>query len=41
MVNPKCAEPGTKLTMDILGTMHDVTVIEESPYDPTNEKLRS
>ena len=41
MVNPKYAEPGTKLTMDILGTMHDVTVIEESPYDPTNEKLRS
>ena len=41
MVNPKCAEPGTKLTMDILGTIHDVTVIEESPYDPTNEKLRS
>ena len=41
MVSPDCSEPGTKLTMDILGTIHDVTVIEESPYDPNNEKLRS
>lgn len=41
MVSPDCSELGTKLSMDILGTMHDVTVIEESPYDPNNEKLRS
>jgi dimethylglycine dehydrogenase len=41
MVNPKYSDPGTKLTMDILGTMHNVTVIEESPYDPGNENLRS
>jgi len=27
--------------MDILGTMHNVSVIEESPYDPENAKLRS
>jgi len=32
---------GTELDMDILGTWHKVTVIEESPYDPTNEKLRA
>ena len=41
MVNPKFSEVGTKLEMDILGTMHKVTVINESPYDPENNKLRS
>jgi len=40
MVRPKYAEIDTKLQMDILGTMHDVTVIPESPYDPQNLKLR-
>ena len=40
MVRPKYAEIDTKLQMDILGTMHDVTVIPESPYDPENLKLR-
>ena len=41
MVGPEFAEPGMGLEMDILGTMHKVTVIPESPYDPTNDKLRS
>jgi dimethylglycine dehydrogenase len=41
MVKPECSKIGTKLQMDILGTMHDVTVIEESPYDPENHKLRA
>ena len=41
MVGPEFAEPGMGLEMDILGTMHKVTVIPESPYDPTNEKLRN
>ena len=41
MVRPALAEVGTPLRMDILGTMHDVTVIPESPYDPANEKLRA
>ncbi len=41
MVRPEFAELGTELEMDILGTMHKVTVIEESPYDPENEKLRA
>ena len=41
MVRPELAEIGTSLRMDILGAMHDVTVIPESPYDPSNEKLRT
>ena len=41
MVRPELAEIGTSLRMDILGAMHDVTVIPESPYDPDNEKLRA
>jgi len=41
MVRPEFAEPGTELEMDILGTLHKVTVIQESPYDPENEKLRA
>ena len=41
MVSPAHAEVGTKLKIDILGDMHDVTVIPESPYDPENQKLRS
>jgi dimethylglycine dehydrogenase len=41
MVRPQCAEVGIKLQMDILGNLHDVTVIDESPYDPQNLKLRS
>ena len=41
MVRPEHAEVGTSLRMDILGEMHDVTVIPESPYDPSNEKLRA
>ena len=41
MVKPKYAKVGTKLTTDILGTKHSVTVIEESPYDPENKLLRA
>jgi len=40
MVRPDLVEIGTELEMDILGTMHKVTVIPESPYDPKNAKLR-
>ncbi len=40
MVRPELGEPGTALSMDILGTRHPVTVIPESPYDPQNHKLR-
>jgi dimethylglycine dehydrogenase len=41
MLRPDMAALGIELDMDILGTRHKVTVIEESPYDPTNEKLRA
>ncbi len=41
MVGPEYSESGTKLQMDILGTMHDVTVIPESPYDPENQRLKA
>ena len=41
MVRPDLVEIGMELEMDILGTMHKVTVIPESPYDPKNAKLRA
>ena len=41
MVKPEYAAIGTKLQMDILGNLHEVTVIQESPYDPENHKLRA
>ncbi len=41
MVAPELAAVGTELRMNILGADHKVTVIEESPYDPKNERLRA
>ena len=41
MVKPDCAEVGSELEIKILGQMLKATVIDESPYDPTNVKLRS
>jgi len=41
MIRPDLATVGTELEMDILGTMHKVTVIEESPYDQENKRLRA
>ncbi len=41
MVRPDCAALGTQLTMDILGSSHPVSVIDESPWDPDNERPRS
>tara|TARA_B100001057_G_scaffold455242_1_gene501620 strand:- start:163 stop:312 length:150 start_codon:yes stop_codon:yes gene_type:complete len=40
MVDPTYAEIGQSLEMDILDKKHKVTVIEDSPYDPNNERLR-
>ena len=40
MVEPKFADVGQKLEMDILDKKYNVTVIEDSPYDPKNEKLK-
>ena len=41
MVRPDLATVRTKLMIDILDQRLAATVIEESPYDPTNEKLRA
>ncbi len=41
MLNPEQSAVGTELEMEILGTMHRATVVEESPYDPNNEKIRA
>jgi len=41
MVKPEIATKGQKLKIDILGKMHDVTILDESPYDPENKLLRA
>jgi dimethylglycine dehydrogenase len=41
MVLPKYAKIGTELTMDILGKIHNVHIIEDSPYDPNNDLIRA
>ncbi|MBD42144.1 MAG: dimethylglycine dehydrogenase [Pelagibacteraceae bacterium] len=40
MVKPEIANIGQKLKIDILGKIHDATIIEESPYDPENKLLK-
>jgi dimethylglycine dehydrogenase len=40
-VRPDFAAEGTELEIDILGKMHPCRVIEESPFDPQNERLRA
>ena len=34
-------DDGSKVKFDILGKMHDATILEESPYDPKNKLLRA
>jgi len=41
MVKPDLAKVGQKLEIDILGKMHQVSIIEDSPYDPENKLLRA
>ena len=41
MVKPEFNKVGTELEMDILDKKHKVVVIEDSPYDPINEKIRA
>jgi dimethylglycine dehydrogenase len=41
MVKPELAKTGQKLEIDILGKMHKVSVIEDSPYDSENKLLRA
>ena len=40
-VAPEHAALGTELEIDVLGTMLKATIIEESPYDPENQRLRA
>ncbi|MEM8645753.1 MAG: glycine cleavage T C-terminal barrel domain-containing protein, partial [Pseudomonadota bacterium] len=41
MVQPEHGDAGTKLQIKLLGELYDATVIEESPFDPGNERLRA
>ena len=41
MVKPEYAKVGQKLKIDILGKMHEVSIIEDSPYDTDNKLLRA
>jgi dimethylglycine dehydrogenase len=41
LVRPDLGELGTELTINILGKTHRATVIEESPFDPGNVRLKS
>jgi dimethylglycine dehydrogenase len=40
-VRLELAAIGTELEIEILGEKYKAIVIEESPFDPTNECLRS
>ena len=40
MVPPRLSEPGVGLEIEILGKMYPATVIADSPFDPSNERLR-
>lgn len=41
MVRPDLAAVGTELMIDILDQRLRVTVLQESPYDPDNQRLRA
>jgi len=41
MVHPSKFDVGTKLEIEILGKRYKCQVLEDSPYDPSNEKLRA
>ena len=41
MVRPEVSGTGSDLDVDILGRTHRATVLEESPFDPRNERLRT
>ena len=40
-VKPDAAEPGTELEIEILGDRRPATVVEPSPWDPENARLRA
>ena len=41
MVRPELAEVGTALEIEILGGRYPATVVQESPWDPENARLRA
>ena len=41
MIKPDLANVGQKLKIDILGKMHEATILEDSPYDAENKLLRA
>lgn len=41
MLRPDLAVEGTRLTIKILGTLHEAVVVGESPFDPENDRLRA
>ena len=41
MIKPEFSKVGTQLKMDILGELHQVEVINDSPYDPDNNIIRA
>lgn len=41
MVAPELSQPGQELEITILGETYKATIIEESPFDPENQRLRS
>ena len=41
MIKPELAKVGQKLKIDILGKMHEVSIIEDSPYDSENKLIRA
>ena len=41
MVKPELAKVGKKLKIDILGKMHEASIVEDSPYDAENKLLRA
>ena len=40
MVKPELSKPGTQLAIEILGKSYVATIVEESPFDRKNERLR-
>ncbi len=40
MVLPELAVSGCELEIEILGKSYAATVVEDSPFDPANERLR-
>ncbi|MEM9108241.1 MAG: glycine cleavage T C-terminal barrel domain-containing protein [Pseudomonadota bacterium] len=40
LVEPEMAAPGTELTAHIVGRECAARVLEQSPFDPSGEKMR-